>query len=545
MFLTIIIIVFVLAIAFFHYTQGFFSATLSAIIAIVSAVLAFSYHESVVEALLGGRFSNAAHAMVLAVMFGGIYMVLRIAFDKMIPGNVQFPVIVDKIGGAAMGLVAGIFAGGIIAIVAQYLPLMPSVGGYSRYATADTRTVVVPPEATGRRAFDSEVWDSLKSETPGKLEEQDKQTMILPMDDIVVNTVSHLSDGGSLGWDRPLASVHPDFLGELFAQRLGIQTGASRVATRAALGPVETYRVESLPRRDHEYKDVRQRPLETTPLKPKANEVLVVARVMFTRAAPDKDGNVRFSPGSIRLVAPTGPGADAAMVNYYPVGTVDDAKVLHASAMDDFLFVEARGADRGADLAFLVDKAAFEPTQGQALKFLPGTFLEVKRMARVDLGGQDVKPPTAYKASENIKVLRKKQPAQPEATAAQPEAPAAQPGTGAPPAGGTAAAPAGAAAADALKARLVGNWAGSSDTGQLLIEFKADGSLTFNNTPRGGLPTIGQGTWEVVPDKTTADTLVINRTVNNQTAENTIRFTDDNNMTLTSAGRPPLQLQKR
>ena len=536
MFLTIILCIFVLAIAFFHDTQGFFSATLSAIIAIISALLAFSYHEAVVESLLGGRFSNSAHGMALAVMFGGIYMVLRVAFDKMVPGNVQFPTIVDKVGGAVMGLVAGVFAGGIMAIVAQYLPLMPSVAGYGRYATAESRSVIVPPEATGRSATDSEVWDALKSEAPGRLEAQDKQTMLLPMDDIVVNTVSHLSDGGSLGGRRSLASVHPDFLAELFAQRLGIQTGATRVTTQAGLGPVDVFRVESLERRDHEYTALRQRPLDLAALKPKANEVLVVARVMFTRAAGDKDSLVRFSPGSVRLVAPGGSGGGAGTVNYHPIGTVDNAQVLYASAMDDFLFVDGRGADRGVDLAFLVDKSAFEGggAQGQTLRFLPGSFLEVKRMARTDLSGKDLKPPTAYKASENIKVLRKKR--------APGSAGTPQAGSGA---GGAQAGAAPAGAADALKARLIGNWAGTSESGQLIIEFRADGSLTFNNTPKGQLPTIGKGTWQVLPDKTTADTLVITRTVNNQTAENTIKFADDNNMTLSSAGRPDLQLQKR
>src|SRR5688572_17522750 len=123
MILTIILVLFVGAITFFHYTQGFFSATISAALAIVSAVLAFSYHETVVETLLGGRFADAAHGMALAIMFATLYLVLRVAFDKMIPGNVRFPVLVDKIGGGAMGLIAGIFAAGILAIVAQYLPM--------------------------------------------------------------------------------------------------------------------------------------------------------------------------------------------------------------------------------------------------------------------------------------------------------------------------------------------------------------------------------------------------------------------------------------
>src|SRR5687767_2266297 len=159
MILAIILIIFVGAIAFFHYTQGFFSATISAALAVFSAVLAFSYHETVVESLLGGRFADQAHGMALAVMFATIYIVLRVAFDKMIPGNVRFPVLVDKIGGGVMGLIAGVFAAGILAIVAQYLPMAPAVAGYSKYATEGTRSVTIPPEgAGGRRASDSETW---------------------------------------------------------------------------------------------------------------------------------------------------------------------------------------------------------------------------------------------------------------------------------------------------------------------------------------------------------------------------------------------------
>lgn len=530
MILTSILLLFALAIAFFHYTQGFFSATISAMLTVLSAVLAFSYHETVVESFLGGRFADSAHGITLAVLFAVFYFGLRYAFDKMIPGNLRFPVIVDKAGGAAMGLVAGIFVGGILAIVAQYLPLMPSVGGVTRYATEGARLVTLPAGATGRSAFDSEIWDSLKSEKPGAYEPDDKQAMFVPMDDVLVNTVDRLSDGGSLGWNRPLRAVHPDFLTELFGQRMGMQAKASRVAQPGALASVELYRVDSLPRRDHEYKEIRQAPLDTTPLKPKPNEVLVIVRAMFSRAAKDSGDLVRFSPGSVRLVARKGSGVDAETVNYHPLGTVDKAQLLRVSLLDDFLFVDGRGADRGVDLAFLVDKSALTGGQGTPLKFTDGTFLEVKRMARQDLGGKALKAPAEYKASENVLVLRKKSP---ETETAEEQA--------------VAPAPAVPAAGADLRSKLIGNWAGTSDAGQLVLDFKDDGSLTFNNTPAAGqgTPMIGQGTWAVVPEKTTADTLVITRTVNGNTSESTIKFTDDNSMTLTGAGQPPRPMTRR
>lgn len=531
MILAAIILVLVGACAFFHYTQGFFSATISAMLAILSAVLAFSYHEVIVEKFLGGRFGDVAHGMALAVLFAGIYFLLRTAFDRMVPGNVRFPVIVDKVGGAAMGLVAGVFAGGVLAIVAQYLPLKPDVAGYSRYATMGTREVTIPPEASqrGTRADVGETWDALKSETPGQFDESDRQGLIVPLDDVVVNTVQRLSDGGSLSGSQPLAEAHPDFLREVFAQRLGVQPKATRVAARDAITSVDLFRVDQLARKDHEYKEVRQRPQDTSVLKPRQNEVLVVARVLFNKSATDKDSLVRFSPASLRLVTRKGSGADAQRVDYYPVGTVDKASLLYVSALDDYLFVDSKEADRGADFAFVIDKSSLEG-QGQQLKFPEGTFIEFKRLARQDLEGKTIKPPSAYKPSDQILILRKRGPKKEDAPTPTTPTP-------------TAAAPAGGGAAG--RDKLIGNWAGASDTGSLMIEFRNDGSLTVNNTPKGGLPTIGQGTWEVVQDKSTADTLVINRTLAGTTTEYSIKFTDDSNITLTSQGRPPLQLQKR
>src|SRR5437762_6320062 len=133
----IIVLAIIGVVGFFHYVQGFFSATLSAVITIIAAVLAVSYYESVVEALLGGKAANVAHGMVLAAMFGLSYLIIRVLFDKMVPGNVRVTPILDKVGGAAMGIVAGVFAAGIVALVAQYMPFMPSIAQYARYAVDD------------------------------------------------------------------------------------------------------------------------------------------------------------------------------------------------------------------------------------------------------------------------------------------------------------------------------------------------------------------------------------------------------------------------
>src|SRR5258708_6850845 len=128
-----ILMLFLGAIVFFHYLQGFFSSTLSAIFAVIAAVLAFSYHETIVETYLGGRMADYAHALVLLVLFATIYLVLRIIFDSAISGNVRMPVTIDKVGAVVMGVIAGVFATGIVAIAAEEMPFTGSIPRYARH----------------------------------------------------------------------------------------------------------------------------------------------------------------------------------------------------------------------------------------------------------------------------------------------------------------------------------------------------------------------------------------------------------------------------
>src|SRR5262245_22490188 len=112
----IVVILLVLLVAYFHYMQGLLSGVLSAVCAAVAAALALGFHENVIDMIAQGKMADQTHAAVLVAMFALIYLILRIIFDKFIPGNVRFPAIADKVGGAIMGLIAGIFAIGILTI---------------------------------------------------------------------------------------------------------------------------------------------------------------------------------------------------------------------------------------------------------------------------------------------------------------------------------------------------------------------------------------------------------------------------------------------
>src|SRR5688500_12369491 len=105
MLFSIIVILLIGLVAYFQYLQGFFSAALSAIIAIIAAVIAVGYQETVVNLLLKGKFADQANAIALIVLFAVIYIALRFLFDKAVPGNLRFPLYVEKIGAAVSGIV--------------------------------------------------------------------------------------------------------------------------------------------------------------------------------------------------------------------------------------------------------------------------------------------------------------------------------------------------------------------------------------------------------------------------------------------------------
>jgi len=407
MLLSIIVILLVLAVVFVHYLQGFFSATLSAILAIIAAVLAFSWHESIAEnyILKSAILPNAADACVLVALFALIYIILRTVFDKAIPGGLQLPAGIDKVGGAVMGLIAATFSVGILVIAAQEMGFNASIGGYTRFKTVAQRSASIRKNI---RQEDSNVVDELQSNKLGGFDSNDRQMVYPPVDDIVMGTLAHLSDGGSLSGSQPISDIHPAFLAEMYGQRAGIQANGNIVAlSRTGFGaPVDfdgLYSLPSIDTVDYLPETVRDKPFHAKlkgTLAPGVtygdgqrvgkDTVLLVARVVFNRSASEVDHLVRFSPGSIRLVGmqkDADTGAEA-MGDYYPWGVVQNGK-LYVTKPDDFLFCDMSTADHCAvDLLYVVDKVEV----GSGNRLAPGSFIEVKRTFREDLAGKPVSP---------------------------------------------------------------------------------------------------------------------------------------------------------
>lgn len=430
MIFSLIIILLIGVVAYFHYLQGLFSATLSTIFVVIAAAVAVGWHETLVEMLLAGRYSDQAGAMVLCATFAAVYIVLRIIADKFIPGAVLVPVAADKIGAGVMGVISGLIAGGLVAFAAQMLPYGPSIAGYSRLPLGGERYAVIPPAPGRMQSRDAAVYGELTAETL----DAPQQGMFVPADDFVIGMVSMMSNG-SLSTGQPLSELHPDWLLELFGQRLGVEPGTKHTAVNKASAKNVTVEKElvvlpGVGQRDGEIKDLRVMKFERV-LRPGAGRALIVVPTTWDKDAADSDFLARVSTAGVRLVANG--------KNYFPLGTIDAAGILVVNRPDDYLFADTKTRD--AKVAFLFDVEASDVLAGATgAAVRNGVFFEAKRLAREDIGGRPVTPKASYTGGDDI--LRKASaagatpaatPATPEAAPAAPAAPAPAPVTPAAP----------------------------------------------------------------------------------------------------------------
>lgn len=119
-------------------TQGLFSSFIQLVLVILAGVLAFAFWEPVTALIMprsisipfiwdGPSLSDASWGIGLLLPFGIFLALLRLAADKLVPGNLDFHNLVHKIGGGVCGFLAGIVTTGMLLIGFQMID-MPSTG---------------------------------------------------------------------------------------------------------------------------------------------------------------------------------------------------------------------------------------------------------------------------------------------------------------------------------------------------------------------------------------------------------------------------------
>ena len=109
MWLSLFVLVLLVAIAYFHAIQGLFSALLSAVLAILCSTLAFATFEYIAANVLAPLKPNFALGLALVGMFALPLLILRLALDKFVHRACLLPLILDKAGGLVFGVVVQAF----------------------------------------------------------------------------------------------------------------------------------------------------------------------------------------------------------------------------------------------------------------------------------------------------------------------------------------------------------------------------------------------------------------------------------------------------
>ena len=398
MLFNLIIFVAFAAVAYFHYAEGLFSSTISAILCIIAAVVAMGYYQWLVPYLF--KIPDQADAVAIVVLFAGTYVITRLIFDRAVPGNVRFPLLMDKIGAGVMGVFAGLFSSGVMAIAAQTLPFGPGFGGYNRQDLQDRPNVTLSPDALASNrtsSIDSFVTDELVGSNLGDANHINH--LWLHQDELVLALTRQFgATGSALSNGQSIDQAYPDLLTELFGQRLGSPVSAKRELISTDKLPAfrvsAAYSLSKLPPSslimDGEIAGIRgDQPLPDVP-SPASDTHLVVLRVDFNQTpdAADSDGILRISPASVRL--------KAGKSDYYPVGTLVGGTLIMKNRPDDPLLVDISKSGRTVDFLFVINTEGdggdlkIGDSKDKTVAFRDASFLEIKRFATADLSNMAI-----------------------------------------------------------------------------------------------------------------------------------------------------------
>lgn len=202
MFMNILVVIFVLAIAYAWMVRGIFNAMIHALCALVAGAIAFAFWEPLSIMLVNmsperGFFSfieSIAWGVALVVPFAVVMLLLRVATDKLIPANIKNNPAVDYAGGAVFGAVTGVICSGILVIGVNNMRVSTEFLGYQP------------------------LWYSAERATgAGSLVKSD--SLWIPVDSIVADVYGTLSEG-SMSSGEPLAYWYPELELTGFASRV-------------------------------------------------------------------------------------------------------------------------------------------------------------------------------------------------------------------------------------------------------------------------------------------------------------------------------------
>lgn len=312
MIMNLVVIAFVLGVAWFWLTKGAFSSLLHLCCTIAAGAIAFAVWEPLAYTLVGvmpstgffGFLQGISWTLALVVPFVIALIALRAIVDSVVRANLTLAGPVDMGLAGACGLGSAVLTAGVVVIGLSYARLSTGFAGYQPLWYTEEKA-----EGAGSLVLDDALW--------------------LPADKLTAGLYGHVSRH-AFATSEPLAKWYPNLHATGFANRMGPDDGASRNAVgRDAFSLVRRYTVgdgteaerllsDQFGETAQKYMDVRGERVASGRL-----EGFVLK---FGAGSKDKGksgpGPVILSNGNTRVIAEN---ADGKTIDIFPVAVVSQA----------------------------------------------------------------------------------------------------------------------------------------------------------------------------------------------------------------------------
>lgn len=348
MWFPLLMLLFLLAATYFQAIQGITSAAITCVLAIICLAISFGTYEYVAEAFLVKIKPDYAHAVAMFATFVIPFSILRILLDMWVPRSSLFPQIIDRIGGAALGLIAAFVITGVMALSIQMVPWgQAGILGYQRF----------------------------NPENPEELNE-----LWLQPDRFATGLAGKLSVG-VFSAKKLWTDEHPDLVTEM-GSRMSLPRGVRSNA------PADSVTVNSAARIPEIYikredRSGQGKPPTYDPVDPGPRQVYTRVTLTLGPDALDEDNRHLYTPASVRLLGKL--NGEPAVV--YGIAAADKEQPMRfvSAVQDAYTLVESKvagtlllaGEDSRIDIAFKHDER-FKPQ-----------FVEYKFGARVPIRMSD------------------------------------------------------------------------------------------------------------------------------------------------------------
>ncbi|OHB57951.1 MAG: hypothetical protein A2173_02180 [Planctomycetes bacterium RBG_13_44_8b] len=311
---SIVVLLIILGCAVFQFFKGSIVKALAAIIiALFASIVAFGFFEILADVLIKRGNSGSmislvpwAQALSFLLLFVLAFAIVQTATVQLTRQKVDLGLLPERIGRPILGIILGLIASGNLM---TFLALAPLPGKYP-YERFDPRRI--------------------QADNPKKV--------LLNADGFAAGLFGMVSNGSFSG-KRSFTSLHPNYLDQLFLNRIesevSIVSGSSpaiEVPQDKAVWPAS----EALKTQIEELNS--QGKLARVPGKPKSSDRLMIVRVGIRRSAVKTEAKINagvFTLSQLRLIC-TRMGSDSDPVagkgqNAYPIGYLRTANEIEAN----------------------------------------------------------------------------------------------------------------------------------------------------------------------------------------------------------------------